>query len=44
MFYHFSKYHMKIRLGDFNAKVKSENIFKPTVGNRIYVRIVMVFE
>ena len=33
VFYHFSKYHMKILLGDFNAKVGRENIFKPTIGN-----------
>jgi hypothetical protein len=24
---------MKIMLGDFNAKVGRENIFKPTIGN-----------
>jgi len=24
---------MKILLGDFNAKVEKENIFKPTIGN-----------
>jgi len=24
---------MKILLGDFNAKVRRENIFKPTIGN-----------
>jgi len=24
---------MKIILGDFNAKVRRENIFKPTIGN-----------
>jgi len=29
---HFPKYHMKILLGDFNAKVERENIFKPTIG------------
>jgi exonuclease III len=29
----FPKYHMKIMLGDFNVKVGSEDIFKPTVGN-----------
>jgi exonuclease III len=29
----FPKYHMKILLGDFNAKVGSEDIFKPTTGN-----------
>ena len=26
-------YHMKILLGEINAKVKRENIFKPTIGN-----------
>jgi hypothetical protein len=29
----FPKYHMKILLGDLNAKVGREDIFKPTVGN-----------
>jgi hypothetical protein len=29
----FQKYHMKILLGDFNAKVGREDIFKPTIGN-----------
>ena len=33
VFYHFPKYHRKIILGDFNAKVGRENIFKPTIGN-----------
>jgi len=33
VFDHFSKRHMKIVLGDFNAKVGRENIFKPTIGN-----------
>jgi hypothetical protein len=28
----FPKYHMKILLGDFNAKVGRGNIFKPTIG------------
>jgi hypothetical protein len=27
------KYHMKILLGDFNAKVDRKDIFKPTIGN-----------
>jgi hypothetical protein len=29
----FPKYHMKILLGDFNAKLDREDIFKPTIGN-----------
>jgi len=33
VFNHFPKYHMKILLGDFNAKVGRENIFKLTIGN-----------
>ena len=32
-FDNFPKYHMKILLVDFNAKVGRENIFKPTIGN-----------
>ena len=31
VFDHFPKYHMKMLLGDFNAKVEKENIFKPTI-------------
>jgi hypothetical protein len=46
VFYHFPKYHMKILLGDFNAKVGREGIFKPTIGNESYIRIatIMVLE
>jgi endonuclease/exonuclease/phosphatase family metal-dependent hydrolase len=33
VFDNFPKYHTKIRLGDFNAKVGRESIFKPTIGN-----------
>jgi endonuclease/exonuclease/phosphatase family metal-dependent hydrolase len=29
----FPKYHTKILLGDFNAKVGREDVFKPTIGN-----------
>jgi hypothetical protein len=29
----FPKYHMKILLGNFNAKVGREDFFKPTIGN-----------
>jgi len=32
VFDHFLKYHMKMLLGNFNAKVGSENILKPTIG------------
>ena len=35
---------MKIILGDFNAKVGRENIFKPTLGIRVYIRLVMIME
>ena len=31
---HFPKYHTKILLGDFNAKVGREDIFKLTNGNK----------
>jgi len=33
VFHQFPKYHMKILLGDFSAKVGREDIFKPTFGN-----------
>jgi hypothetical protein len=32
VFDQFPMYHMKILLGDFNAKVGLEDIFKPTIG------------
>jgi len=32
VFNHFLKHHMKMLLGDFNAKVGREYIFKPTIG------------
>jgi hypothetical protein len=35
----FSKYHMKILLGDFYAKVGREDIFKPTIGNESLCKI-----
>ena len=37
---HFPKYHMKILLGDFNANVGREKIFKPTM--RVYISIVTI--
>jgi exonuclease III len=33
VFDRFHKHRMKIFLGDFNAKVGREDIFKPTIGN-----------
>jgi hypothetical protein len=33
LFDKFPKYHTKILLGNFNAKVGREDIFKPTIGN-----------
>ena len=32
VFDHFPKHHMKILLGDFNAKVGRKIMFKPTIG------------
>ena len=42
VFDHFSKYHMKFLLGDFNAKVKREDIFSRLFGMRLVIRIIMV--
>jgi hypothetical protein len=36
VFDHFPKNHMKILLGDFNAKLGREDIFKPTVGKESF--------
>jgi hypothetical protein len=33
VFDQFPRYHMKILLGDFNAKIGREDIFKPIIGN-----------
>jgi hypothetical protein len=33
VFVQFPRYHMKILVGDFNAKVGREDIFKPIIGN-----------
>ena len=42
VFDHFRKHHMKILLGDFNAKVERENICKLELGMRVYIRIAMI--
>jgi hypothetical protein len=33
VFHKFPKYHMKLLLEDFNAKIGREHIFKPTIEN-----------
>ena len=33
-FYNIPNYHIKILLGDSNAKFGTEDIFKPTIGNK----------
>jgi hypothetical protein len=40
----FPKYNMKILLGDFNAKAGKEDIFKPTIGMKVYGKLVMIME
>jgi exonuclease III len=44
VFNKFPKYHMKILLGDFNAKVGREDIFKPTIGNEVCTKLVLIME
>ena len=42
VFNHFPVYYTKILLGDFNAKLGRATIFVPTLGMRVYIRIVMI--
>jgi hypothetical protein len=42
VFYHFPKYHMRILLGDFNAKVGERLFSNRLLGMRVYIRIVMI--
>jgi hypothetical protein len=41
VFYQFPRYNMKILL-DFIAKVGREDIFKPVIGNGVYMKSVMI--
>jgi hypothetical protein len=40
----FPKYHMKIRLGDFNAKLGREDFLNRQLGMKVYVKLVMIME
>jgi hypothetical protein len=40
----FPWYDRKILFSDFNVKVGRENVFKPTIGNRVYMKLVMTTE
>jgi hypothetical protein len=40
----FSKYHMNILLGDFNAKVGKEDILNRQLGMEVYTKLVMIME
>jgi hypothetical protein len=38
----FSRIHMNIISGDFNAKEGTEDVFEPIIGNKFYVQVVMI--
>jgi hypothetical protein len=40
----FPKYHMKILLGDFNAKEGWEDILNRQLGMKVYTKLVMIME
>jgi hypothetical protein len=40
----FPKYNMKILLGDFNAAVGLEDIFKLIIENGVYMKLLMIVE
>ena len=44
VFDHFPKYHMKILLGDFNAKVGRRVFSNQQLDRRVSIRIVMIME
>jgi hypothetical protein len=39
---HYPRYHMKIFLGDFNAKIRRDDIFKSIIGNGVYMTPVII--
>jgi hypothetical protein len=44
VFYKYPKYHMKILLGDFNAKVGKEDFLNRQFGMIVYAKLVMIME
>jgi exonuclease III len=44
VFENLSKYHKKILLGDFNAKVGRKGIFNRQLGMDVYSKLVMIME
>jgi hypothetical protein len=42
IFDRFPKYHMKVLLGDLNAKAGKEDVLKPTIGNESLHKITMI--
>jgi hypothetical protein len=44
IFNKFPKYHMRILLGDLNAKLGTEDILKPTMGHETLHKLVMIME
>jgi hypothetical protein len=40
----FPKYHIRILLGDFNAKVDREDILNRQLGMKVYTKLVMIME
>jgi hypothetical protein len=36
------KHNTKILLGDYNTKVGTEDIFKPTIGRTVYIKLVII--
>jgi hypothetical protein len=44
VFDQFPRYDMNILLGDFSAKVCKEDILKPTIGNGVHAKLVIIME
>jgi hypothetical protein len=44
IFNKFPKYHMKILLGDFSAKINKETFLNRQLGMKIYTKLLMIME